>query len=104
MICFDLAFLGAAAFRYSCATDLRPVAEPSCPAHCLSTNSSLIGGQRVMSKAKAKAKQVKGKMKETTGKAMHDESMQAEGSGEQIAGKVQETTEKATDRVKRTGR
>lgn len=31
-----------------------------------------------MSKAKAKAKQVKGKMKETTGKAMDDESMQVE--------------------------
>jgi uncharacterized protein YjbJ (UPF0337 family) len=57
-----------------------------------------------MSKAKAKAKQVKGKMKETTGDAMDDERMQAEGRGERIAGKAQETAEKATDRVKKTGR
>ncbi|WP_308314373.1 CsbD family protein [Streptomyces sp. GbtcB7] len=80
------------------------VAEPSCPAHGLSTNSSLIGGQRIMSKAKAKAKQVKGKMKETTGKAMDDEGMQVEGRGEQIVGKTQETADKAAGRVKRTGR
>ncbi|MGW3659858.1 CsbD family protein [Streptomyces sp. NPDC005151] len=57
-----------------------------------------------MSKAKAKAKQVKGKLKETTGKAMDDKTMQAEGRGEQVLGKVQETAEKASDRVKKSGR
>ncbi|MGW6360667.1 CsbD family protein [Streptomyces sp. NPDC055092] len=56
-----------------------------------------------MSKANAKAKQVKGKIKETIGKAIDDESMQAEGHGEQIIGKAQETAEKAKGRVARPG-
>lgn len=43
-----------------------------------------------MGKAKAKGKQVKGRMKESAGKAMGDRGMQAEGRGEQIAALTQE--------------
>ncbi|MFD7445322.1 CsbD family protein [Streptomyces sp. NPDC059909] len=57
-----------------------------------------------MGKAKAKAKQAKGQMKETAGKAMGDKRMQAEGRGEQLMGKTQETVESAAERVKKSGR
>lgn len=57
-----------------------------------------------MSKSKAKAKQMKGKLKETAGDAMDDKRMQAEGRGEQMMGKAQESAEKAGDRIKRSGR
>ncbi|MET7712149.1 CsbD family protein [Streptomyces sp. NPDC005407] len=57
-----------------------------------------------MSKSKAKAKQMKGKLKETAGDAMDDKRMQAEGRGEQMMGKAQEAAEKAGDRIKKSGR
>ncbi len=55
-----------------------------------------------MSKAKAKAKQLKGKMKETVGKTSDDQRMEAEGRGEQLRGKAQETVERTGDRVKKS--
>ncbi|MFF3244616.1 CsbD family protein [Streptomyces sp. NPDC002870] len=57
-----------------------------------------------MGKSKAKAKQMKGKLKETAGNAMDDKRMQAEGRSEQMMGKAQETAEKAGDRIKKSGR
>ncbi|MET7621611.1 CsbD family protein [Streptomyces sp. NPDC005408] len=58
-----------------------------------------------MGKAKAKAKQAKGQMKETAGKAMGDRDMQAEGRGEHIAGQAQEAMHRTADRIKKpTGR
>ncbi|MGW2602362.1 CsbD family protein [Streptomyces klenkii] len=48
-----------------------------------------------MGKAKAKAKQVKGKLKESTGSATGDKRMEAEGRAEKLTGKVQESVEKA---------
>lgn len=58
----------------------------------------------VMSKAKAKAKQVKGKLKETAGDAMGNKGMQSEGRSEQLTGKAQETAAKAAERLKKSGR
>ncbi|WP_405497222.1 CsbD family protein [Streptomyces sp. NBC_00096] len=55
-----------------------------------------------MSKAKAKAKQVKGKIKETAGDAMGDRRMQAEGAGERLTGKAQEAAAKVADKVKKS--
>ncbi|MFE7391375.1 CsbD family protein [Streptomyces sp. NPDC057582] len=53
---------------------------------------------------KGKAKQVKGKMKETLGKAIGDKSMQRHGLGEQLRGKAQELSHKTADKFrKRTG-
>ena len=57
-----------------------------------------------MSKAKAKAKQVKGKLKETAGDAMGDKGMQAEGRSERLTGKAQETAAMAGERLKKSGR
>lgn len=65
--------------------------------------SPTVKGRIVMGKAKAKAKQVKGKLKETVGSATGDKDMQAEGRGEQMAGKAQETTAKVTERLKKSG-
>ncbi|MFV5994878.1 CsbD family protein [Streptomyces sp. NPDC056231] len=56
-----------------------------------------------MGKGKAKAKQVKGKLKETAGGALGDELMQAEGRGEQMTGKAQEAAAKAAERLKKSG-
>ncbi|WP_328885364.1 CsbD family protein [Streptomyces sp. NBC_00316] len=57
-----------------------------------------------MTKGVAKSKQIKGKMKETLGKAIGDKSMQKHGLSEQLRGKAQEITHKTADRVrKRTG-
>ncbi|MEW2487017.1 CsbD family protein [Streptomyces sp. NPDC048411] len=57
-----------------------------------------------MTKGTAKAKQVKGKMKETLGKAIGDKSTQRHGLGEQLRGKAQEIAHKTADQVrKRTG-
>ncbi|MFJ7949360.1 CsbD family protein [Streptomyces sp. NPDC096354] len=57
-----------------------------------------------MSKGAAKSKQIKGKMKETLGKAIGDKSMQRHGLGEQLRGKAQEIAHKTADHVrKRTG-
>ncbi|MFE3660967.1 CsbD family protein [Streptomyces sp. NPDC059165] len=57
-----------------------------------------------MGKAKAKAKQVKGKMKESAGRALGDQGMQAEGRGEQMMGKTHEAAEDAAERMKKSGR
>ncbi|MEV7236820.1 CsbD family protein [Streptomyces sp. NPDC051020] len=57
-----------------------------------------------MTKGTAKAKQVKGKMKETLGKAIGDKSTQRHGLGEQLRGKAQEIAHKTADQFrKRTG-
>lgn len=57
-----------------------------------------------MSKAKAKAKQIKGKMKEAAGKATDDPRMRDEGRGEQLRGKAQEAVQKAGERIKKSPR
>ncbi|MEV6951035.1 CsbD family protein [Streptomyces sp. NPDC051183] len=57
-----------------------------------------------MSKAKARAKQVKGKIKETAGDAMDDKRMEAEGAAERLTGKAQEVAEKAADQLKKSKR
>ncbi|THA74376.1 CsbD family protein [Streptomyces sp. A0592] len=54
-----------------------------------------------MSKAKGKAKQIKGKLKETAGDAMDDKRMQAEGSAERMTGKAEEKASEAADRTKK---
>ncbi|MFI5621596.1 CsbD family protein [Streptomyces sp. NPDC051567] len=54
-----------------------------------------------MSKAKAKAKQVKGGLKETVGRATDDRRMRAEGGAERMSGKAQELAAKAGDRLKK---
>ncbi|MFF3397921.1 CsbD family protein [Streptomyces sp. NPDC002659] len=56
-----------------------------------------------MGKAKAKGKQVKGRMKESAGKAMGDRGMRAEGRGEQIAGSTQEAVRQGADQVRKPG-
>lgn len=52
--------------------------------------------------SKAKAKQVRGKIKETAGDAMGDRSMQAEGAAERLTGKAQEAAAKAADHLKKS--
>ncbi|MCX4775907.1 MULTISPECIES: CsbD family protein [unclassified Streptomyces] len=54
-----------------------------------------------MSKAKAKAKQAKGKLKETLGDTMDDKRMQAEGSTERMAGKAEEMASDAANKMKK---
>ncbi|MEU9109990.1 CsbD family protein [Streptomyces xanthophaeus] len=54
-----------------------------------------------MGKAKAKAKQMKGKLKESAGGATGDHRMQAEGSSERMSGKAEEMVTKADDKVKK---
>ncbi|WP_412075714.1 CsbD family protein [Streptomyces xanthophaeus] len=56
----------------------------------------------VMGKAKGKAKQMKGKLKESAGDAMDDHRMQAEGTAERMSGKAEETVAKAGDKMKRS--
>ncbi|GAX58114.1 CsbD family protein [Streptomyces olivochromogenes] len=59
-----------------------------------------------MAKAKANTKvdQIRGKMKETLGKALGDSSMQQAGRGEQLRAKAHEMTEKAAGHLrKRSG-
>ncbi|MCQ8772479.1 CsbD family protein [Streptomyces telluris] len=48
-----------------------------------------------MGKGKAKAKQVKGKLKETTGNVTGDRRLEAEGRAEKVSGKVEESAERA---------
>jgi uncharacterized protein YjbJ (UPF0337 family) len=55
----------------------------------------------LMSKGNARAKQIKGKLKETLGKTVGDKSMAREGRGEQLRGKAQEMAEKAAERVRK---
>ncbi|QES51307.1 CsbD family protein [Streptomyces venezuelae] len=57
-----------------------------------------------MSKAKAKAKQIKGKMKESVGDMTDDKRMEAEGRGEQMTGKMQEAAAKTGERMKKPGK
>ncbi|MGW6360668.1 CsbD family protein [Streptomyces sp. NPDC055092] len=54
-----------------------------------------------MAKDHAKTKQIKGKMRETLGKALGDKSMQKEGRGEQLRAKAQAMTEKAADQIRK---
>lgn len=54
-----------------------------------------------MAKAKATAKQAKGKLKETAGDAMDDKRMEAEGTAERMSGKSEEMVSKAGDKVKK---
>ncbi|WP_431041118.1 CsbD family protein [Streptomyces sp. P1-3] len=54
-----------------------------------------------MSKGKAKAKQIKGKIKETLGKATGDKSTEREGRGEHLTGKAREAAEKAADKARK---
>lgn len=57
-----------------------------------------------MGKARARAKRVKGKIKETTGKALGDPDMQAQGRGEKLMGQACEAGMKAAERAKKPGR
>ncbi|GAA5004425.1 hypothetical protein GCM10023335_20600 [Streptomyces siamensis] len=54
-----------------------------------------------VSKGSAKAKQVKGKMKQTVGKAVGNRSLKREGQAEMLGGKAQEMAEKAAHRARR---
>ncbi len=54
-----------------------------------------------VSKGNAKAKQVKGKMKETIGKAVGNRSLKREGRAEMLGGKAQEMAEKAAHRARK---
>ena len=49
---------------------------------------------------KGTAKQVKGAVKETAGKALGDQKMQAEGAGDKPAGKVQKGFGGAKEKIK----
>ncbi|MFE5675373.1 CsbD family protein [Streptomyces erythrochromogenes] len=51
-------------------------------------------------KVKHAAKTTKGKMKETTGKVVGNESLEMKGRREQIAGDAKQTTEKVKDTLK----
>ncbi|MEU8464050.1 CsbD family protein [Streptomyces sp. NPDC029003] len=51
-------------------------------------------------KSKATAEQVKGKAKETVGRAVGNESMTAEGRAEQVKGDAREAKEKAKDALR----
>ncbi|MCX4614964.1 MULTISPECIES: CsbD family protein [Streptomyces] len=53
-----------------------------------------------MMKGNARTKQLKGKMRETLGKALGNKSMQRAGRGEQLRGKAQEMTEKAAGQIR----
>ncbi|MEU5538525.1 CsbD family protein [Streptomyces sp. NPDC020362] len=55
----------------------------------------------VMHREHAKVKQVRGKMKETLGKALGDNSMRRSGRREQVRGKAQEMTARAADQVRK---
>jgi uncharacterized protein YjbJ (UPF0337 family) len=48
-------------------------------------------------KADAKADEVKGKLKETAGRATDDEQLQAEGKGERMKGNLKQAAEKVKD-------
>jgi uncharacterized protein YjbJ (UPF0337 family) len=48
----------------------------------------------------AKADEVKGKVKETTGQVTDDENIEAEGKGEQVKGNLKQGVEKVKDAFK----
>jgi uncharacterized protein YjbJ (UPF0337 family) len=52
-------------------------------------------------KAEAKGTELKGKVKETTGKAVGNESMEAEGKVDQVKGNLQQAGEKVKDAFKK---
>ncbi|MEU4211741.1 CsbD family protein [Streptomyces sp. NPDC026206] len=52
-------------------------------------------------KAKAKAEQAKGRLKETTGKATGDRQMESEGRAAKAKGDVREAVQKGKDTLKR---
>ncbi|MFE1291178.1 CsbD family protein [Streptomyces sp. NPDC058751] len=54
-----------------------------------------------MFQGNAKARQIKGKVKESVGRALGDKSVQRAGRREQLRGKAQEMTEKASARARR---
>ncbi|MFI6490029.1 CsbD family protein [Streptomyces sp. NPDC050564] len=57
-----------------------------------------------MAKSTAKVQQIRGKMKESLGKALGNKSMQRSGRGDMVRGKAHEITEKMAHRVhKRIG-
>jgi uncharacterized protein YjbJ (UPF0337 family) len=51
-------------------------------------------------KAKDKGEQVKGKVKETVGKATGNESLEAEGKADQVSGNLKSAGEKVKDAFK----
>jgi uncharacterized protein YjbJ (UPF0337 family) len=51
-------------------------------------------------KANNKAQELKGKVKETTGRAVGNESLEAEGVADQTAGNVKQAGEKVKDAAK----
>jgi uncharacterized protein YjbJ (UPF0337 family) len=51
-------------------------------------------------KAKNKGEQAKGKVKETVGKAVGNESMEAEGKADQVSGNLKDAGEKVKDAFK----
>jgi uncharacterized protein YjbJ (UPF0337 family) len=51
-------------------------------------------------KAEAKTEQAKGKIKETAGRAVGNEELEAEGRGDQAEGDLRQAGEKAKDAVK----
>ena len=52
-------------------------------------------------KAKDKGEQVKGKVKETVGKATGNESLEAEGKADQVSGNLKSAGEKVKDAFKK---
>ena len=52
-------------------------------------------------KAAHKAKEVKGDVKETLGKATGDEELEAEGKGDQVKGNLKQAGEKVKDAFKK---
>ena len=52
-------------------------------------------------KAKDKVQAAKGDVKEKTGRATNDRSMQAKGKGEKVSGNLKQAGEKVKDAVKR---
>ncbi|WP_351224903.1 CsbD family protein [Streptomyces sp. NPDC002133] len=54
-----------------------------------------------MSKGKSKTTQLKGKMKETFGKATGDKHTVREGRGDMLRGKAHEMAEKAADQIRK---
>jgi len=51
-------------------------------------------------KAKDKAEEVKGKVKKTTGRAVGNERLEAEGTGDEAKGNLKQAGEKVKDTVK----
>jgi uncharacterized protein YjbJ (UPF0337 family) len=51
-------------------------------------------------KAKNKAQEAKGRVKDAAGKATNDRSLQAEGKGDKVAGNLKQAGEKVKDAIK----